>query len=155
MSRPVSISPVRPRFKLAHPHAPEYAAAQETLAHAIYRESETQKLVIAVLMEEKADPKRVLRIYYWHSFVKARRASGHRPFEPKWSIRVPTLYEFQRPAQTGWVPVAIAYGDDGSDCQFVPIVAGCAITGAKLEAVYNVTMRRFCALFEGQGEATD
>jgi hypothetical protein len=134
----MSISPVRPPFRLAYPYAPEYAVVQEALAHVVYLEDEAQKLVIAVLMMEKegAGPKRPFRLYYWHTFISARRASGHR-FDPTWAIRAPTLYQFQRPAQTGWVPVAIAYGDDGPDCAFVPILAGVALTGAKLDVVYE------------------
>jgi hypothetical protein len=142
----VSILPATPlkridQIKRAYPHGAEYAAAQETLAHACYLEEEARKLVVAIVMMRLA-PKPSLRLFWWFRFVTVHRAA-HPSFQPRWTIQAATLSHLERPIQAGgWVPVAIAYEDDYPDCQFLPIHAGIAIIKPNKPKVFALAMER-------------
>jgi hypothetical protein len=141
------------QIKRAYPHGPEYAAAQETLAHACYLEDEARKLVIAIVMMQGA-PKPAMRLYWWFRFVIVHRTS--RPsFRPRMTIQDATLSHLDRPIRAGgWIPVAIAYQDEPMDCQFLPINAGIAIIKPNRQKIYDLAKERILQVLQMPSEVT-
>lgn len=148
----ISIQPVQRMRPEPTRQAPEYAAVQETLAYATHIEEDCRQLVAAVILVSKEDP-RHLRVCYWYSFVQARRAAGQ-SFRPRYVIHAPTLHAFHRQVMISqFVPVAIAFGDAGEACSFLPVRAGVAIAKPNLDAVCAVGMAEICALVRLPSEA--
>jgi hypothetical protein len=142
------ISAVEPRSRAT----PESAAAQEALALADRAATEEDKLVVAILCgrPHKGDGPRfeIVPVFY-PDFVHACDAlgaaaalDGHRQLETA------TPAAFTPCLAEGWVPVAVAYGDESADATFLPVVAGLALVEVPYAVVTEEGMKAMAGVLE-------
>jgi hypothetical protein len=81
--------------------------------------------------------------------VKACRAIGiAAALGEKWQLDTATPAAFTRFLAQGWVPVAVAYGDESANATFLPVVAGLTLVGVPQALVIEEGMKAIIGVME-------
>jgi len=131
---------------------PEYAAVQEALAHADRASTEQEKLVVGIVCarhRDKPGKGRRLTVLYYPDFVRVVEQAGNGAcLDGEYVLEGVEPRAFETYLERGWVPVSVAFGDDGSDAQFVPVQAGLALTAIEHGDAAREGMEHISALLE-------
>jgi len=133
---------VKPRKRLG----PEIAAIQEALAHAD-QATEREQLVMGFVCTRRGTHGRRLAVIYAPDFVATCTEQGNGPeFGSELVLADNTVAAFERHLQRGWIPVAVACGDDSPLATFLPVHAGLGLTAAAWPEVIEQGMAAITAL---------
>jgi len=116
---------VKPRVRLG----PEYAAVQEALALSD-QAGEREKLVIGFVCAKRGTTHRVAVVYSPEFVATCVQNGGGPDFGEELVLADNTPGAFEPHCERGWIPVAVAFGDDSPHATFITVRAGVYLTQA-------------------------